>query len=69
MSGKCASVPNCRQGFQFDGQGIKQLSGAGSLYVRLTRDLLKNEVQVIDVTSDSFHPCLHLLSRTVVLDM
>ena len=53
MSGKCASVPNCRRGFQFDGQGIKQLSGAGSLYVRLTRDLLKNEVQVIDVTSDS----------------
>lgn len=39
MSGKQATVPRCKEGFEWDGRSVKELAGAGSLYVRLTKSL------------------------------
>ena len=35
MSGKRASIPHCKEGFEWNGQAVKELAGAGSIYVRL----------------------------------
>ena len=40
MSGKLASVPNCKQGYKFTGKAVKNLAGSGCVYVRLTLDLV-----------------------------
>lgn len=35
MSGKQASVPQCKKGFHWNGRAVKELAGNGSVYVRL----------------------------------
>ena len=35
MSGKRASIPHCKEGFEWNGRAVKELAGAGSIYVRL----------------------------------
>ena len=35
MSGKHATVPHCKEGFQWNGRAVKELAGSGSIYVRL----------------------------------
>ena len=37
MSGKRASIPHCKEGFEWNGRAVKELAGAGSIYVRLKR--------------------------------
>ena len=39
MSGKQASVPQCKVGFSCDGRAVRELAGSGCLYVRLTSDI------------------------------
>ena len=39
MSGKQASVPQCKTGFPWDGRAVRELAGSGCLYVRLTSDI------------------------------
>ena len=39
MSGKQASVPQCKEGFEWDGRSVKELAGSGCVYVRLTKSL------------------------------
>lgn len=39
MSGKQASVPQCKEGFEWNGRAVKELAGSGSIYVRLLRDI------------------------------
>ena len=39
MSGKQASVPQCKTGFSWDGRAVRELAGSGCLYVRLTSDI------------------------------
>ena len=38
MTGKHAAVPQCRNGFQWNGCAVKELAGSGSVYVRLMKD-------------------------------
>ena len=38
MSGKQASVPQCKAGFSWDGRAVRELAGSGCLYVRLTSE-------------------------------
>ena len=38
ISGKQASVPQCKNGFKWDGHAVKELAGSGSVYVRLIED-------------------------------
>ena len=38
VSGKQASIPQCKKGFKFDGRAVKELAGSGSLYVHLIPD-------------------------------
>ena len=38
MSGKQASVPQCKNGFKWDGRAVKELAGSGSVYVRWIKD-------------------------------
>ena len=37
MSGKQASVPKCKAGFEWNGRAVKELAGSGCLYVRSTK--------------------------------
>ena len=37
MAGKQASVTQCKQGFEWNGRAVKELAGAGAVYVRLTK--------------------------------
>ena len=37
MSGKHASVPKCKAGFEWNGRAVKELAGSGCLYVRFTK--------------------------------
>ena len=37
MCGKQASVAYCKEGFHWDGRAVKELSGSGGVYVRLTK--------------------------------
>ena len=37
MSGKHATVPHCKEGFEWDGRAVKELAGSGSIYVRLNK--------------------------------
>ena len=37
MSGKQASVPKCKAGFEWNGRAVKELAGSGCLYVRFTK--------------------------------
>ena len=37
MSGKHATVPHCKEGFEWNGRAVKELAGSGSVYVRLTK--------------------------------
>ena len=39
VSGKLAFVPSIKEGFEFNGRIVKQLAGAGSLYIRLLQNL------------------------------
>lgn len=39
MGGKQASVPQCKDGFQWNGRAVKELAGNGCVYVRLLRDI------------------------------
>ena len=39
MSGKQASVAFSKEGFQWDGRAVKELSGTGGIYVRLTKNI------------------------------
>ena len=39
MSGKQASVPKCKAGFEWNGRAIKKLAGSGCLYVRYTKSI------------------------------
>ena len=47
MSGKNASVLLCKEGFEWNGQAVKELAGSGSIYVRLKKSLS------IEILSDS----------------
>ena len=51
VSGKCASVPSFKEGFDFDVRAVKQLAGSGCLYVRLTKKV-EDQVVIIDNVSD-----------------
>ena len=37
VTGKQASIPHCKEGFEWDGRSVKELAGSGSVYVRLTK--------------------------------
>lgn len=37
MSGKQASVPRCKQGFEWNGRAVKELAGSGAVYIRLAK--------------------------------
>jgi len=37
MSGKQASVPRCKQGFEWNGRAVKELAGSGAVYIRLVK--------------------------------
>ena len=39
VSGKLAFVPSIKEEFEFNGRIVKQLAGAGSLYIRLLQNL------------------------------
>jgi len=39
MSGKQASVAFSKEGFHWDGRAVKELSGSGGIYVRLTKNI------------------------------
>ncbi|XP_065887912.1 uncharacterized protein [Dysidea avara] len=39
MCGKQASVVYCKEGFHWDGRAVKELSGSGGVYVRLTKNI------------------------------
>ena len=39
MSGKQASIPQCKIGFEWEGRAVRELAGSGCVYVRLTRDV------------------------------
>ena len=34
MAGKQASVPQCKQGLEWNGRAVKELAGAGAVYAR-----------------------------------
>lgn len=38
VHGKHAAIPQCRNGFQWNGRAVKELAGSGSVYVRLMKD-------------------------------
>ena len=38
-NGKQATVPQCKEGFKWDGRSVKELAGSGSIYVRLLRNI------------------------------
>ena len=38
MTGKHAGIPQCKNGFQWNGRAVKELAGAGSIYIRLLKD-------------------------------
>ena len=70
MSGKQASVPQCKTGFSWDGCAVRELAGSGCLYVRLTSDIgffpsgsddeIRNKGKSSD--SDSMHSFHEMLS-------
>ena len=39
MSGKQASIPQCKHGFEWDGRSVKELAASGCVYVCLTKSL------------------------------
>ena len=52
VNGKLAFVPSIKEGFEFNGRVIKQLAGAGSLYVRLLQNLPLAEISDSDDDHD-----------------
>ena len=52
MSGKQASVSCCKDNFEWDGRAVRELSGSGSIYVRLTKCTDLEEVQTISSDDD-----------------
>ena len=58
VNGKVAFVPSIKEGFQYSGRIVKQLAGAGSLYIRLLEHLNQNcckrtkEICIISDNSD-----------------
>ena len=50
MSGKQASIPRSKVGFEWKGRAVKELPGSGCVYVRLTRDVGFDT----DTSSDEF---------------
>ena len=38
VHGKHAAIPQCKNGFKWNGRAAKELAGSGSIYVRLTKD-------------------------------
>ena len=51
ISGKRASIPHCKEGFEWNGRAVKELAGAGSIYVRLRRSLStsNNSVDLVEL--------------------
>ena len=41
--GKQASVPQCKNGFKWNGRAVKELAGSGSVYVRLIKDSVQSQ--------------------------
>ena len=37
LAGKQASVPSCKEGFEWNGRAVKELAGSGAVYIRLTK--------------------------------
>ena len=35
LAGKQASVPSCKEGFEWNGRAVKELAGSGAVYIRL----------------------------------
>ena len=52
MSGKQASVACCKDNFEWNGRAVRELSGSGSIYVRLTKSTDLEEVQTISSDDD-----------------
>lgn len=52
MSGKQASVPHCKEGFQWNGRALKELAGSGSVYVRLLKEFETEKDLCSDESSD-----------------
>ena len=52
MSGKQASVACCKENFECNGRAVRELSGSGSIYVRLTKSIDLEEVQTISSDDD-----------------
>ena len=48
LAGKQASVPSCKEGFEWNGRAVKELAGSGAVYIRLT----KNPCTLTDSSSD-----------------
>lgn len=44
MSGKHASIPNVKSGYEFTGKAVKNLAGSGCVYVRMTAELFSTYV-------------------------
>ena len=56
VNGKIAFVPSIKEGFEFNGRIVKQLAGAGSLYIRFLQNLDPSTVtdpEEVAIISDS----------------
>ena len=67
VNGKVAFVPSIKEGFEFNGRIVKQLAGAGSLYIRLLRKLQPSVVISDSSDEESLPPlpfkCRRIMSR------
>ena len=48
MSGKQASIPRCKVGFEWNGRAVKELAGNGCVYVQLMRNVVSECVSEDD---------------------
>ena len=37
LAGNQASIPSCKEGFEWNGKAVKELAGSGAVYIRLTK--------------------------------
>jgi len=58
MSGKSASVPLCKDGFEWNGRAVKELAGNGCVYVRMRKPLS------VEIKSDSEEDVLPTVTLT-----
>ena len=67
VNGKVAFVPSIKEGFEFNGRIVKQLAGAGSLYIRLLRKLQPSVIISDSSDEESLPPlpfkCRRIMSR------